>query len=363
MTLTSEHEILKAKILIVDDQKLDVLVLEKILKTAGYSNLRSLTDAREATTIYQQWQPDLVLLDLYMPYHDGFEVMAELNQLKQDAGYTPVLMITTEKSQNVRLRALQSGAKDFLSKPYEGMEVLIRIRNMIEVRLLNKQVRDQNRLLEEKVLERTRELRETRLDVIHRLARTAEYRDNETGIHIIRMSQYSACLGKTAGMSEAQCELLLNASPLHDIGKIGIPDNILLKPGKLDASEWKIMKTHTVLGAELLSGSSSPLMKMAETIAYTHHEKWNGTGYPRGLKGNDIPLVGRICGLCDVFDALTSVRPYKKEWSFETAVSQVQKESAEHFDPQLVKYFLTILPEIKRIKEKHANFNIRFDTD
>jgi len=342
--------ILNVKILIVDDQKIHVLLLEEIFHASGYKNIRSTTDPLQAVGLYQEFQPDLLILDLQMPQCDGFEVMKQLKAVKKD-DYLPILVLSSQKGQEINLHALEAGATDFLDKPYENIEVLVRVRNMIEVRLLHNQVRDQNRILEAKVRERTQELQDTRLDIIHRLARAAEFRDNETGIHIIRMSKYSALLGSAVGMNETQCELLLNASPLHDIGKIGIPDSILLKPGQLTQEEWDIMKTHTTLGAELLSGSNAAIMKMAEVIAFTHHERWDGSGYPRGLKGEDIPLVGRITGLCDVFDALTSKRPYKRAWTPEEAMTEIKKQSGKHFDPHLVEAFIRILSEVQRIKD------------
>ena len=353
--MMTESDIQKAKILIVEDDKISIRMLENILRKAGYSNLRSLMDPREARSTYQEFLPDIILLDFNMPHLNGFQVMEELKTVETE-NYLPILMITEEESPQIRLKALESGAKDFLNKPYERVEVLLRIHNMLEVRMLQNEVRDQNKMLEAKVKKRTRELYDTRLDVIHRLARAAEFRDQETGMHIIRMSKYCEALAKEIGMSDLQRELLLAASPLHDIGKIAIPDSILLKPGKLDPQEWELMKTHTTVGSELLSGSRSAFMKTAAHIALTHHEKWNGAGYPQGLKENQIPLVGRICGLCDVFDALTSSRPYKEAWSFEEAVEEIKKEKAKHFDPALLESFLNILPEIKRIKSQNEDF-------
>ena len=349
--MITDQQILNAKILIIDDQKLDSVVLEKILKTSGYKNIRCINDSRVACQVYQEYCPDLVLLDLHMPHIDGFEVMGQLNALEVES-YLPILVISSETNHDIRLRALQSGAKDFLNKPYESVEVITRSRNMIDVRMLHNQARNYAKILEMQVKERTEELHDTRLDIIHRLAQAAEYRDNETGLHIVRMGQYSACLGRAVGMSEAQCELLLHASPLHDIGKIGIPDYILLKPGKLDPAEWEIMKTHTTLGAELLSGSRFALMKMGEQIALAHHEKWDGTGYPRGLKGENISLVGRICGVCDVFDALTSKRPYKEAWPVEKTVAEIQNGSGRHFDPKIVACLMDTLPKFIEIKDK-----------
>ena len=341
-----------AKLLIVDDQAQNVMLLEKMLKVEGYLDVVSTTDPREVAGLYAQQHFDIVLLDINMPYLDGFQVMEQLQAVERDS-YLPVLVLTAQNDAATRLRALNSGAKDFITKPFDRLEVMTRIHNMLEVRLMHNQIRDQNKILEEKVRERTRELLDTRLEIIRRLGRAAEYRDNETGLHIIRMSQFSARLGRAAGMDEAQAEMLLNASPMHDIGKIGIPDRILLKPGKLDSEEWEIMKGHASIGAEILSGGQSELMEMARIIAVSHHEKWDGTGYPGALKGEEIPLVGRIVAVCDVFDALTTVRPYKAAWTVEAALDYITENSGKHFDPALVLKFKEILPEILAIKERN----------
>lgn len=346
-------KLLTARILVVDDQPANVSLLEKILAAEGYRDVESFTDPRLVAQAYAARHHDLILLDLNMPELDGFEVMAQLRGLERD-DYVPVLVLTAQPDRETRLRALESGAKDFLTKPFDRLEVVNRIRNMLEVRLLHKQVRDQNRVLEDKVRERTKELCDTRLEIIRRLGRAAEYRDNETGLHIIRMSKFSQALGRAAGMSEHEADLLLNASPMHDIGKIGIPDRILLKPGKFEPDEWEIMKTHAAIGAQLLAGHDSELMQVASEIAYTHHEKWDGTGYPRGLRGDDIPLVGRIVALSDVFDALTSERPYKRAWPVEEAVTYIRDNAGKHFDPTLAKCFDQVLPEIIQIRDKYA---------
>ncbi len=353
-------EVQSASILIVDDEEVNVLLLQRLLEKGGYNRLTGTTDPGEAIRLYHEHKFDLVLLDLNMPKIDGFGVM---EQIKPDAeeGYLPVLVLTALADRDTRLRALKAGAKDYLTKPFDNIELLNRIHNMLEVRLLHNQVRKQKDILEEKVRERTRELcekaeelLETRLEIIRRLGRAAEYRDNETGLHIIRMSKYSQLIGKAAGMSDSDAELVLNASPMHDIGKIGIPDSILLKPGKLDAEEWTIMQTHAAIGAEILSGHPSDLMEMARLIALTHHEKWDGSGYPAGLKGEQIPIEGRIVALADVFDALTSERPYKKAWSVEEALAEIDRISGTHFDPQLTQIFKQVLPEVLLIKEQYA---------
>lgn len=342
-----------AKILVVDDLELNIRLLENLLAEAGYRNVYSTTDSREVARLYRELSPDLVLLDLHMPHRNGFQVMEDLREIERDS-YIPVLVLTGLPDHATRLRALESGARDFLSKPFEHVEALTRIRNMIEVRLLHNDVREQNRILEEKVRERTQQLRETQLEIVRRLGRAAEYRDNVTGMHVIRMSHYCAELARAIGWDEESCEMLLHASPMHDIGKIGIPDRILLKEGKLTAEEWEVMKSHAAIGAELLSGSSSPLMQMAMEIALSHHEKWDGSGYPRGLKGEDIPIVGRIVALCDVFDALTTERPYKQAWPVEAVVAELERQSGKHFDPHLVETFKTILPKILQIRERYT---------
>ena len=303
--------------------------------------------------MFQELKPDLVLLDIRMPNLDGFQVMGQLKVINKQP-YLAILVLTSEEDRDTRLRALESGAKDFLNKPFDKIEVLMRIRNLLEASLVHKEYQRQNQTLEEAVAVRTRELLETQKDVIHRLGRAAEYRDNDTGTHILRMSHYSVILGRAAGLSEEECQLLQQAMPMHDIGKIGIPDDILLKPAGLTNEEWEVMKRHTVIGAEILSGSQSPLLQMAEQIALTHHERWDGTGYPNKLSGEDIPLVGRICAVCDIFDALTSARPYKDAWPVEDALNHLQELRGNHLDPNLIDLFEGMLPVILEIKKTYA---------
>ncbi|MBF0618840.1 MAG: response regulator [Candidatus Omnitrophica bacterium] len=348
--LTSE-QILNAKILIVEDDKLSRLLLKNILSSAGFKNIRALPNATRILRIYASYKPDLLVLDLSLPKVDGFRVLQQLKEQNPD-DYLPVLVISQEMDDGVHLRTLAAGAKDFLSKPYDRPKVILRAKNLIEVRLLHNEVRDKNKDLEKVIRSRTQELRDTRLDVIRRLGYAAECRDSDTGQHIVRMSRYCAALAKAMGMNDEECDLVLTTSPLHDIGKIAIPDSVLLKPGQLTAEEWQVMKTHADIGGELLSGSDSTFLRMAETIARTHHERWDGSGYPRGLKGEDIPLVGRICAVCDVFDALTSDRPYKKAWSAEDALKEIRRLSGTHFDPRIVQVFFDILPDIRSIRRE-----------
>jgi putative two-component system response regulator len=346
-------ELLDSRILIVDDQRPNVLLLEKILAAHGYQQLIGITDPREVDALQEQHDFDLILLDLNMPHRDGFEVIEALRRASPE-DYPPILVLTAQSDQDSRLRALELGARDFLTKPFDYTEVLSRIRNLLEVRLLHKRVVQQNEELEERVRARTLELHDTRLEIIRRLGRAAEYRDNETGYHILRMSHYSALLARAAGMDAAECDMLLDASPMHDVGKIGIPDRILLKPGKLDADEWAIMKTHARIGAEILTGHDSPLMRLASLIAATHHEKWDGSGYPEGLAGEAIPLAGRVTAVCDVFDALTTVRPYKQAWPVEEAFAYLRDNAGMHFDPGLAALFCSLREEVLAIRSRFA---------
>ena len=344
-------DFLKAKILIVDDEQANVSLLEDILENEGYSNFESTQDSRKALDMYKKSRPDLVLLDLNMPHMDGFQVMEQLREVEKGS-YAPILILTAQSDRNIRLNALAAGARDFIEKPFDITEVIHRISNMLEIRLLHNQVRDQNQILEKKVSERTHELEETRQEAILRLGRAAEYRDNETGMHVIRMSRLSHKLAEEIGMPEQECQLILQASPMHDVGKIGVPDEILLKPGKLDDKEWEIMKKHPEIGAEILSGSHSSVMQMAETIALTHQERWDGSGYPHGLKGEEIPLAGRVVAICDVFDALTSKRYYKEAFSVEKSMQIIEEGKGKDFEPQLVDAFKRALPKmISIVKE------------
>jgi len=349
--MLDEAKIKSAEILIVDDQPANVALIEKMLEIDNYSNVTSTTDPTQVETIYRQKKIDLVLLDLNMPLMDGYEVLERIREIDPD--YPPIIVLTAQSDRESRIKALDLGARDFLAKPFDRVELMTRIRNMLEVKIMSNAIKNQNIVLDGMVKERTQELNDTRLEVIRRLGRAAEYRDDMTGNHIIRMSRYSQLLGLAAGMSESEAEILLNASPMHDIGKIGIPDSVLLKPGKLDAAEWEIMKTHVDIGVEILSGSDSALMKMAAEIAQNHHEKWDGTGYPCALSGENIPLTGRVVAIADVFDALTTERPYKKAWAVDDAIEFLKEQKNKHFQPSLVETFLNILPDILNIRDQY----------
>jgi putative two-component system response regulator len=327
-------------------------LIEKMLDIDGYINVIATTDPTQVESIYAEQNSDLVLLDLNMPVMDGYEVLAKIREIDPD--YPPIIVLTAQSDRESRIKALDLGARDFLAKPFDRVELMTRIRNMLEVRIMTKAMKNQNKILDAMVKERTKELNDSRLEVIRRLGRAAEYRDDMTGYHIIRMSRYSQLLALAAGMQEEEAEVLLNASPMHDIGKIGIPDSILMKPGKFEPEEWKIMQTHVDIGVEILSGSDSVLMNMAAEVAQNHHEKWDGTGYPSALAGEDIPLTGRIVAVADVFDALTSERPYKNAWDVEDAIDYLKEQSGKHFEPRLIEIFTEILPDILIIRDQYS---------
>jgi len=353
-SLSREAKFTDAKILIVDDEQGNIHVLERMLNAVGYCNITSTTDSRSTPDLYQIMHPDLILLDIKMPGFSGFDVMNALKPLETES-YLPILVLTAQLDTETRLKAIKAGAKDFVNKPFIMEEMLARINNLLEVRMLHNSVCGKKKSLETQVMESSLELRQYQVEIIHRLARAAEYRDNETGMHIIRISKLCECLARGLGLSEHDCHLIRHASPMHDIGKIGIPDHILLKPGKLTSEEWAIMKTHTDIGALILSGSESEFLQMAEIIAGSHHERWEGSGYPRGLKGEEIPLVSRVVTVCDVFDALTSDRPYKKAWSVDKAVAEMENQSGKLFDPRIFRIFKTLLPEMIAITEQYSD--------
>ena len=335
----------------------NIMLLESILQKAGYTHVHFTQDPTQVVPLFKELNPDLICLDICMPELNGFQIMGQLKIIHQNA-YLPILVLTSEEDRETRLRALESGGKDFLNKPFDKTEVLMRIRNLLEASLLNKVVSRQNETLEEIVKVRTRELKETQFDVVHRLARAAEYRDNETGSHIVRMSHYATVLGRACGMTEEECGVLFHATPMHDVGKLGIPDRILLKPGKLTEEEFEIMKQHTVIGANLLSGSQSAVLQMGEVIALTHHEKWDGSGYPNRIAGEDIPLIGRICAIADVFDALSSKRCYKDPWPLDETLEEIRSHAGKQFDPNLVSLFGELLPVIIDIQRTYTDEEI-----
>ncbi|OMH33643.1 HD domain-containing phosphohydrolase [Motiliproteus sp. MSK22-1] len=341
----------ESRILVVDDNPANVLLLTAMLEEEGFDNVVSTTDPQQVLPLQQQHDFNLIMLDIRMPQMDGFAVLKLLQPwIVED--HLPIIVLTAQTDEATRLNALSGGAKDFVNKPFNQAEVVRRVLNLLEGNLYHRMLKLQNLELERKVDERTQELQATRLQVIRQLGLAGEYRDNETGMHVIRMSKFCELLAAQIGMDSDFCDQILSASPMHDLGKIGIPDRILLKPGKLDAEEWEIMKTHAQIGAQILSGSDSALMQMAHEIALNHHEKWDGSGYPNGLKGEDIPLTGRISAICDVFDALTSERSYKKAWTTEKAFKLIEDELGSHFDPNLARVFLDNKQQVLDIRSQ-----------
>jgi putative two-component system response regulator len=332
----------KPKILLVDDEPMNLHLLKRVLAD-DYTPLFA-KNGPEALDRAVRNGPDLILLDVMMPGMDGYAVC---EQLKADArtAKIPVIFVSAMNEVQDETRGFEAGAVDYISKPVSPPLVRARIKTHLALR-------DQNRHLEEKVRERTAELRQTRLDIIHRLGRAAEFRDNETGFHVIRMSHCCRLLAEKAGLDDEARHVILQASPMHDVGKIGIPDRILLKPGPLEPDEWELMKRHPEFGAQIIGSHDSSLLRMAATIAMTHHEKWDGSGYPQGLAKERIPIHGRIVAVADVFDALTSERPYKKAWPVEDAFDFVRDQAGRHFDPNLAELFLSAREEVAAIRKR-----------
>jgi cyclic di-GMP phosphodiesterase len=326
------------RILVVDDHIDNIVLLQKILARAGYDRVEGITDPRE---LPERMTPDLILLDLHMPTLDGFAILESLARHTRPGTYLPILVITADVTPEAKRRALALGAKDFLTKPFDAQEVVLRVGNMLETRRLHLDLREQNRTLEVRVRERTHELEDAYVDTFKRLALAAEYRDDATGQHILRVGRMAASIAAELGLDDGSVALLELAAGLHDIGKIGVPDAILLKPASLSRDEFAVVKTHTSIGAKILADSHSPLLQMAESIAAFHHERWDGGGYA-GLHGPDIPLVARITAVADTFDAMTHERPYKDAWPVERAIEEIVTQRSAQFDPDPVDAFVNV---------------------
>lgn len=322
----------RPRLLLVDDEPTNLQVLRHILQ-ADYRLLFA-TDGARALQVAREQRPDLVLLDIMMPHMDGYAVC---RALKADAATAsiPVIFITALDDSQDETAGFDVGGVDYLTKPVSPPVVRARVRTHLS-------------------LVRMDELRETRLQIVQRLGRAAEYKDNETGMHVIRMSHFAQLLALAAGCSPAWAEDLLNAAPMHDVGKIGIPDAVLRKPGPLDADEWATMRRHPEIGAEIIGEHPSGVLQLAREIALAHHEKWDGSGYPRGLAGEAIPLSARIVAIADVFDALTTRRPYKEPWPVQEAMSHIAAQAGKHFDPALVALFAPLLPQLLEIRARWA---------
>ncbi|MGH7662531.1 MAG: HD domain-containing phosphohydrolase [Vulcanimicrobiaceae bacterium] len=341
-------------VFVIDDATINLKTYEKLLANLEGIKVYPFVKAPEALLALSDLEPDLVIVDYRMPEMDGLEFITRfrnMSTLKE----VPVVMLTAERDIDIRRRAIESGANDFLNKPADPIEFVARVRNLLALNDSRRKLANRALQLADEVRKATVQIARREQETIHRLTRASEFRDNETGLHIVRMGRYSAILGRALGMNHSDQELLLLAAPMHDIGKVATPDNILLKPGKLTAEEWEIMKQHTTAGFEILRDSDSKLLQKGAEIALTHHEKWDGSGYPRGLAGDKIPIAGRICALADVFDALTSVRPYKPAWPIEQAIVHVHQGKGSHFDPTVVNAFERALSEIREIRETLAD--------
>ena len=327
------------RVMILDDEPVNVELLERILTGAGLTNVETATHPADALERCARRVPDLLLLDLHMPGMDGYAVMHALGPGIRTTDGPPVLVLTADATLGARRRALDAGARDFVAKPFDQDEVLLRVRNMLELRACEGEMACHNDELEAAVRVRTAELEASRIEILERLAIVAEYRDDDTNHHARRIGRSALALARALGAPPALLALIEPAAALHDIGKVAVPDAILRKPGPLTAEEFDVMRTHTTIGARMLAGSQSPVLQLAERIAMTHHERWDGTGYPAGLQGEEIPLEGRIVAVADVFDALTHERPYKPAWSVADALAEIRAGAGTHFDPAVVAAF------------------------
>ena len=334
----------RMRILVVDDNELQVLVLERMLAAAGYTNVQSTRDPSMVAPLCRHEPPDLILLDLHMPELSGFQVMATLAKLRQREPPAPILVVTADNTPDARRLALSYGAIDFVTHPFDRGELELRVRNHLHTRRLALELEAVAGDQELRARRAERELDSARMDVLERLARAAEFRDDESTLHAWRVGRLSATIGSAVGLSGEECQALDRAARLHDVGKIAIPDQILFKKGPLSSAEWEIVRRHPTVGAQILGGSSSSLMQLAETIARSHHERWDGEGYPDGLRAAAIPRPARIVALADVFDVLTHKRAYEEAWTHDRARVQIADERGRQFDPQLVDAFLALDP-------------------
>lgn len=338
-------------VVIVDDTQINVTLMQALVNRIDGCKPVCFTDSAAGLAWCLTNQPDLVIVDYMMPAPDGIEFIQRL-RAAPDKAELPVLMVTADHEKEVRYRALETGANDFLTKPVDRIEFTSRVKNMLAIRRSHLALTDRAAWLAEEVGKATAEIREREREAVFRLARAAEFRDPETGAHIQRMAHYSKLIAAQLGLDQAQQDLILEAAPMHDVGKLGTPDMILLKPGKLTPEEFAVMKQHAAIGWEILKGSAAPTLQVAAEIAHTHHEKYDGSGYPRGLAGEQIPLFGRIVAIADVFDALTSARPYKPAWELDKAWAFIAEGRGTHFDPACTDAFLAVKEAVLKVREQ-----------
>ncbi len=346
------EDLSQCNILVVDDTRSNIDLLVAALK--DHYRLSVATNGENALKIARAKRPDLILLDVMMPEMDGFEVCTRL-KAEEESRDIPIIFLTALDDPEKKSLAFRAGAVDYITKPFYAEEVKARVRTHLSLMMARRSLTNQNCILEERVRERTAELERNIRETLLRLGLAAELRDNDTGMHIRRIKEYTVLLATRYGLDEKQAHDIGLAATMHDIGKIGIPDGVLLKPGKLDQDEWSTMKSHVRIGAAILENPTSALLELSRVIALSHHERWDGRGYPNGLKGEAIPLPGRIVGLVDVFDALTSERPYKRAWTVDKAIAMILSERGSHFDPDLVDVFEANLNEFKAIREQLAD--------
>ena len=342
------------KILLVDDQEINLLYLHKTLSRLPDAEITDCASADEALALceFQQW--DLIVADYMMPGMDGLEFIRQFRKMSWGED-TPVLMVTASSSRDVKYQLLDLGVVDFLQKPVDSSELIARARNLISLHKATLSLTNHNQKLRASVREMTAELAARERESLMVLAKAAESRDPETGFHLLRMAGYSHQIALCLGLSENDAEQIFLAAPMHDVGKIGVPDRILLKAGKLDPDEWTEMKKHTIYGFDILGHSTTPILNLGGIIALNHHESWDGSGYPYGISGEEIHIADRIVAVADIFDALTSARPYKNAWSFEDAVEEIKRLSGIKLDPQCVDAFCASLNNIKQIMAHYAD--------
>jgi putative two-component system response regulator len=372
ISLGQEQDAIRSsKIMIVDDEQLVIRVVRRFLSSDGYDNFLTLTDPREALEMIDREQPDVVLLDIMMPHITGLDLL-KVRQKTSAFQHIPFIILSANSENQIKRDALQLGATDFLSKPVDPSDLILRVQNALTVKRHHDHLANYATELERQVRERTQQIEKSREQIIHCLARAAEYRDNETGEHVIRVGKYCSVIADQLGFGKEYCREIELAAQLHDVGKIGIPDSVLLNPGKLTNEEFDVMKTHCGLGMEplahaeservrrhtdmggfIMDGVDSPMLELAATIARTHHEKWDGTGYPFQIKGDNIPIEGRICCVADVYDALCSERPYKPKFPIQKCLEIMLSERGTRFDPIVLDAFFERIEEIEAIRKKY----------
>ena len=344
----------ESTIFIIDDEPVNLKLIERILLAEGYRSITTINNPYQVVAEYKKNRPHLILLDIRMPGLNGFDVLDRLKQT-DEATLPPIVFISAQNAHEFRIKAFESGGLDFINKPFNRLELVSRVKNLLALESARQELSARNEALEALVELRTAALRKTQLQVIQKLGKAAEFRDKETGAHLLRMSNISALIARKIGFSGEDVQNLLYASPMHDVGKIAIPDYILLKPGRLTDEEWSTMKSHTTWGCEILRADDSVLLQLASEIALSHHEKWNGEGYPNGLAGENIPISCRVVAVADVFDALMSKRPYKEAWSVTDARELINAEIGRQFDPRIVHAFNQHFTEIMEIRDSYCD--------